>query len=569
MSYTVLARKWRPKNFAQLVGQQHVMQALANALDQQRLHHAYLFTGTRGVGKTTIARIFSKALNCEQGISSSPCGSCSSCKSIDEGRFADLIEVDAASKTKVEDTRELLENIKYAPVQGRFKVYLIDEVHMLSKSSFNALLKTLEEPPEHVKFLLATTDPHKLPVTVLSRCLQFNLVHLTQEQIKLHLIFILEQENIVFTEDALQLIAKSAAGSVRDSLSILDQAIAFGAGEVSFEAVKSMLGLVDQQYVVDIILALLNGSADEILEIIKQLSLTGVDYEALNDQLAEVLHQIMMLQVLGALAEQSLIEKKIMDQAAKFFSPDKVQSLFQICLLAKQDMKLAPDVRIGFEMCLLRMLAFEPSNISETHPKNNKNSEQLISTPNKIIKHNLQPNSIYEPKKITQSEYLKKLQKKINQSLGKTQEAIKPKEIIEKTTPPPSVIDDEFINWQQIINQLELQGLEADLANNSILVEHTDSKLVLSADPEKIKGLDLAIEKLQLILKQKLGYDLVFIESEQPHLTPHKVKLNKQVQIEQSAKQNIYNDEQVKNFTQILNMEIIDSSIIDNNKNND
>lgn len=437
MSYTVLARKWRPKNFAQLVGQQHVMQALANALDQQRLHHAYLFTGTRGVGKTTIARIFSKALNCEQGISSSPCGSCSSCKSIDEGRFADLIEVDAASKTKVEDTRELLENIKYAPVQGRFKVYLIDEVHMLSKSSFNALLKTLEEPPEHVKFLLATTDPHKLPVTVLSRCLQFNLVHLTQEQIKLHLIFILEQENIVFTEDALQLIAKSAAGSVRDSLSILDQAIAFGAGEVSFEAVKSMLGLVDQQYVVDIILALLNGSADEILEIIKQLSLTGVDYEALNDQLAEVLHQIMMLQVLGALAEQSLIEKKIMDQAAKFFSPDKVQSLFQICLLAKQDMKLAPDVRIGFEMCLLRMLAFEPSNISETHPKNNKNSEQLISTPNKIIKHNLQPNSIYEPKKITQSEYLKKLQKKINQSLGKTQEAIKPKEIIEKTSPPP------------------------------------------------------------------------------------------------------------------------------------
>ena len=359
MSYTVLARKWRPKNFAELVGQQHVMQALSNALEQQRLHHAYLFTGTRGVGKTTIARIFAKALNCEQGITSKPCGSCSVCTSVDEGRFVDLIEVDAASKTKVDDTREMLENVQYAPVQGRFKVYLIDEVHMLSKSSFNALLKTLEEPPENVKFLLATTDPHKLPVTVLSRCLQFNLMRLTQEQIRGHLAFILEQEKIKFEDTALALIAKAADGSARDSLSILDQSIAFGAGEVGGDAVKDMLGLVDQQYTVDIVHALINSSADEVLEVIKKLSQIGVDYVALNNQLSEVFHQIMMIQVLGSLSEVGTVDEQLLQQAASAFSADRVQALYQIGLLAKQDMKLAPDVRIAFEMSLLRMLAFE------------------------------------------------------------------------------------------------------------------------------------------------------------------------------------------------------------------
>lgn len=323
MNYTVLARKWRPKNFSELVGQQHVMQALANALDQQRLHHAYLFTGTRGVGKTTIARIFAKALNCEKGISSTPCGECSVCTSINEGRFVDLIEVDAASKTKVEDTRELLENVQYAPVQGRFKVYLIDEVHMLSKSSFNALLKTLEEPPEHVKFLLATTDPNKLPMTVLSRCLQFNLMRLTQAQIKGHLAYILEQENINFEESALALIAKSADGSARDALSVLDQAIAYGAGEVGFESVKTMLGLVDQQFSVDILNALIEQSPNAILDVMTNLSQIGVDYTALNDQLIEVYHQIMMLQVLGSLVESSSIDEQVLQFAAENLSAEK------------------------------------------------------------------------------------------------------------------------------------------------------------------------------------------------------------------------------------------------------
>lgn len=365
MSYTVLARKWRPKNFSELVGQSHVMQALSNALDQQRLHHAYLFTGTRGVGKTTIARIFAKALNCQEGISSHPCGVCDTCRSIDEGRFIDLIEVDAASKTKVDDTREILDNVQFAPTQGRYKVYLIDEVHMLSKSSFNALLKTLEEPPEHVKFLLATTDPHKLPITVLSRCLQFNLMRLTQPQIQNHLAFILTQEQVPFEDGALALIAKSADGSARDSLSLLDQAIAYGAGQVMFEPVQTMLGLVDQQFGVAILNALAADDAEQIKTVIQQLATMGVDYQALLSQLIETLHAISYVQVFADNETTTLLPTEIVQSFAQNFTPERVQLLYQVALLAKQDMQLAPDIRIGFEMALMRMLAFMPAESKE------------------------------------------------------------------------------------------------------------------------------------------------------------------------------------------------------------
>ncbi|GAB6070850.1 hypothetical protein JCM30760_19470 [Thiomicrorhabdus hydrogeniphila] len=379
MSYTVLARKWRPKNFSELVGQSHVMQALSNALDQQRLHHAYLFTGTRGVGKTTIARIFAKALNCEEGISSHPCGVCDTCRSIDEGRFIDLIEVDAASKTKVDDTREILDNVQFAPTQGRYKVYLIDEVHMLSKSSFNALLKTLEEPPEHVKFLLATTDPHKLPITVLSRCLQFNLMRLTQPQIQNHLAYILEQEQVPFEDGALALIAKSADGSARDSLSLLDQAIAYGAGQVMFEAVQTMLGLVDQQFGVAILNALAADDAEQIKTVIQQLATMGVDYQALLSQLIESLHAISYVQVFGDNETTTLLPVEIVQGFAQAFRPERVQLLYQVALLAKQDMQLAPDIRIGFEMALMRMLAFLPAeakvNAQEIDNSDSKSSQ--------------------------------------------------------------------------------------------------------------------------------------------------------------------------------------------------
>ncbi|WFE67994.1 DNA polymerase III subunit gamma/tau [Thiomicrospira sp. R3] len=363
MRYTVLARKWRPKNFSELVGQTHVMQALSNALDSQRLHHAYLFTGTRGVGKTTIARIFAKALNCEQGISSTPCGVCSVCQSVNEGRFVDLIEIDAASRTKVEDTREILDNVQYAPTQGRYKVYLIDEVHMLSKSSFNALLKTLEEPPEHVKFLLATTDPHKLPITVLSRCLQFNLLRLTTLQIQQHLVMILQQEGLEFEPNALALIAKSADGSVRDALSLLDQAIAYCGGEIRFEAVQSMLGLVDQGIVQAILQALAEDSAEQIKQVLLTLSSLGVDYNALLSQLLETLHQVCQSQILGELLDEGLLAPDVLTDLAQRLSAEQVQIYYQIGLLARQDINLAPDIRIGFEMSLLRMLAFNPVNM--------------------------------------------------------------------------------------------------------------------------------------------------------------------------------------------------------------
>ncbi len=362
MSYTVLARKWRPKKFSELVGQTHVMQALANALDQQRLHHAYLFTGTRGVGKTTIARIFSKALNCEEGISSTPCGVCGTCRSIDEGRFIDLIEVDAASKTKVDDTREILDNVQFAPTQGRYKVYLIDEVHMLSKSSFNALLKTLEEPPEHVKFLLATTDPHKLPITVLSRCLQFNLMRLTQLQIQTHLEFIMQQEGLPFESNALALIAKGADGSARDALSLLDQAIAYGAGEVLFQPVQTMLGLVDQQYSLAILQALAANDPELTKQAVQQLASMGVDYQALLSQLIETLHALSYYQVFGDSASSMSVPDDVLVALAAQISPERVQLLYQIALLAKQDIQLAPDIRIGFEMALIRMLAFQPAS---------------------------------------------------------------------------------------------------------------------------------------------------------------------------------------------------------------
>ncbi|MEA3405185.1 MAG: DNA polymerase III subunit gamma/tau [Pseudomonadota bacterium] len=390
MSYTVLARKWRPKNFAELVGQSHVMQALSNALDQNRLHHAYLFTGTRGVGKTTIARIFSKALNCQEGISSTPCGVCETCRAIDEGRFIDLIEVDAASRTKVDDTREILDNVQFAPTQGRYKVYLIDEVHMLSKSSFNALLKTLEEPPEHVKFLLATTDPHKLPITVLSRCLQFNLMRLTQTQLQGHLESVLQQENIPFESSALALIAKSADGSARDALSLLDQAIAYGAGEIHFEPVQTMLGLVDQQFTVAILEALAEESPQQVKELIQQLAAMGIDYSALLAQLIETLHALAFNQVLGGTTDSSLLPEEVIVSLVQKLSADRVQLLYQITLLAKQDMQLAPDIRIGFEMALMRMLAFQPgsSGVTEgstdSQVSNQQGGAQLTASQSKV-----------------------------------------------------------------------------------------------------------------------------------------------------------------------------------------
>ena len=361
MSYLVLARKWRPKTFADTVGQEHVLKALVNALDSGRLHHAYLFTGTRGVGKTTIARILAKALNCEQGVTSEPCGECSACREIDEGRFVDLIEVDAASKTKVDDTRDLLDNVQYAPSRGRYKVYLIDEVHMLSTSSFNALLKTLEEPPPHVKFLLATTDPQRLPVTVLSRCLQFNLKRLTPRLIQDRLAHICDAEDIEAEAPALAMLARAADGSLRDALSLLDQGIAYCGGNVDEESLALMLGTIDRDHVVRLLRHLADNDAAAVIDLVAELDEQFPDYARLLEDLARMLQRIAMFQLVGSAEPDDEIAEKIVAELAAAFEPADVQLYYQTAIMGRRDLPLAPDPRSGAEMTLLRMLAFRPA----------------------------------------------------------------------------------------------------------------------------------------------------------------------------------------------------------------
>lgn len=373
MSYQVLARKWRPANFKQMVGQEHVLQALVNAIDSDRLHHAYMFTGTRGVGKTTIARIFAKSLNCDIGVSSEPCGDCPSCLEVDEGRSIDLIEIDAASRTGVDDMRELLDNVQYAPTRGRFKVYLIDEVHMLSKHSFNALLKTLEEPPPHVKFLLATTDPQKVPVTVLSRCLQFNLKRMSKQQIQSHLQFLLGEEKIKTEAGALALISSAADGSMRDGLSLLDQAIAYGAGSVLQASVELMLGAISKDYIFNILNALVEQNASALIAETRNIIERNPDYQRVCAEMIVLLQQIALFQSEAGIApEDASLMEHITALSAKL-SAEEIQLYYQIMLQGRQDLNISPDEASGFEMLMLRLLAFSPDNQStSTQPAQKK-----------------------------------------------------------------------------------------------------------------------------------------------------------------------------------------------------
>ena len=380
MSYQVLARKWRPKKFADVVGQEHIITALANGLKDNRLHHAYLFSGTRGVGKTSIARLFAKGLNCVHGVTATPCGECENCKAIEQGNFIDLIEIDAASRTKVEDTRELLDNVQYKPVVGRFKVYLIDEVHMLSRHSFNALLKTLEEPPEYVKFLLATTDPQKLPVTILSRCLQFHLKALDETQISQHLAHILTQENIPFEEPALVKLAKAAQGSIRDSLSLTDQAIAMGDRQVTNSIVSNMLGLLDDNYSIDILYALHQGNGELLMRTLQRVADAAGDWDKLLGECAEKLHQIALMQLLP---QKSSDNNEHFSFLAKHISPEDVQFFYQVIVSGRKDLSNAPNRRIGAEMTLLRALAFHPKFLTAV-PKANTTITPPPSTPSAV-----------------------------------------------------------------------------------------------------------------------------------------------------------------------------------------
>lgn len=383
MSYQVLARKWRPQSFKEMVGQEHVLKALIHSLDQQRLHHAYLFTGTRGVGKTTIGRILAKCLNCETGITSVPCGQCDACREITEGRFVDLIEIDAASRTKVEDMRELLDNVQYSPTRGRFKVYLIDEVHMLSSSSFNALLKTLEEPPEHVKFLFATTDPQKLPVTILSRCLQFNLKNMPPERIVGHLKNVLGQEQIEFEDSALWLLARSADGSMRDALSLTDQAIAYGNHKLAEREVSAMLGSIDQKQVYRIIEAVANLNAANVLQEVAALSEYSPDYGAVLANVISVLHRVAVEQAVPGCTDNSMGDQVQVVELAKALSAEDVQLFYQVALVGRSDLPISPDQRAGLEMVLLRMLAFQP-NVDKNIPKLKLTGQDTIANESPI-----------------------------------------------------------------------------------------------------------------------------------------------------------------------------------------
>jgi len=446
MSYLVLARKWRPKNFADTVGQEHVLQALVNALESGRLHHAYLFAGTRGVGKTTIARILAKALNCDTGVSAEPCGECSSCVEIDEGRFVDLIEVDAASRTKVDDTRDLLDNVQYAPARGRYKVYLIDEVHMLSKSSFNALLKTLEEPPPHVKFLLATTDPQKLPVTVLSRCLQFNLTRLTPRLIQDRLAHICDAEDIEFESTAIAMIARAADGSLRDALSLLDQAIAYCGGKVEEDPVATMLGTIDRDHVSRLVRLLAANDAAGIIAAMKDIDEQFPDYARLLEDLARVLQQIAIYQVVGSIdAEEEISDEELSELAATVDAAD-VQLFYQTALIGRRDLHLAPDPRGGVEMTLLRMLAFRPASAIGSAAAGGSGG---ASKPQK------------EPAKVTAP--------------------------VAKMVRGKQAVTDSLVweapDWKELVPQMGLSGAERLLAASCALLRRENNTVFFSLDP--------------------------------------------------------------------------------------
>ncbi len=489
MTYQVLARKWRPKSFADMVGQQHVVRALSNALDRDQLHHAYLFTGTRGVGKTTLARILSKALNCERGVSSTPCGVCSACREIDAGRFVDLLEVDAASRTKVEQTRDLLDNVPYAPACGRFKVYLIDEVHMFSNNSFNALLKTLEEPPPHVKFLLATTDPQKVPVTVLSRCLQFNLRRLLPEEIRERLRFVLETEGIDAEAGALALLARAADGSMRDGLSLLDQAIAYGAGRVTEAEVRAMLGSVSGDLTFGLVESLADADGARLLAEVERASALTPDFGELLREVIGLLHRLALFQqVPETLAADDPEYTRIAALTGRLAAAD-IQLYYQVALTGQADLALAPDPRAGFEMVLLRALAFRPAEGAELRA--------LAGTASQGPR----PPARVPPAGV------------VGGGGEETRAAVSPRPGPESERPSapsaPAATLTSTADWHQLVDRLGVGGIASQLAHHCGFIEQGAGRLVLSLDPaaEQLRSPGTE-ERLRAALEAALGAPL-------------------------------------------------------------
>lgn len=514
MSYEALARRWRPRRFEDMLGQEHVLRALTNALDQDRLHHAYLFTGTRGVGKTTIARIFAKSLNCEKGVSSTPCGECSACKQVDDGRFLDLIEVDAASRTGVDDTRELLDNVAYAPSSGRYKVYLIDEVHMFSKSSFNALLKTLEEPPPHVKFLLATTDPQKLPITVLSRCLQFNLKEMPDQLLRPYLCELLDREKVAYEELAVAHVAQAADGSVRDALSLLDQAIAYGQGKIVAAEVEAMLGRFSPSRLYDVLDAVAADQPPQVFKLVEELAAYVPDYSYVLGELLALLHQVATVQTINTVPQGNVHDEKRLQAFAKTIAPQDVQLWYQIGLTGRRDMPYAPNQRQALEMTLIRMLAFKPfaAGATATQPVAAAGKTPPAARPSQAPAPQAPaPRSAPAPAapvpagsapasgaaspaapvrsraaaaKTSSSPGPQPEAQPITQPI--TQQATQEETPAQEDTPPlpPANIKWKPDQWTSIVTEIPATGMPMQLARNCILHEASKDQVHLQLDPE-------------------------------------------------------------------------------------
>ena len=553
---SVLARKWRPKTFAELAGQEHVVRALSNALTQDRLHHAYLFTGTRGVGKTTIARIFAKSLNCETGITPTPCGVCAACREIDSGRFVDMVELDAASNTQVDNMRELLESALYAPTSGRFKVYIIDEVHMLSKSAFNAMLKTLEEPPAHVKFILATTDPQKIPVTVLSRCLQFNLKQLPPALILSHLRHVLEQEGIPAEPGALALLSRVAQGSMRDALSLLDQAIAYGQGRVEEDMVRGMLGAIDQSYLYNLMDALAARDGAALLAMADQMQARSMDFEGALQELAALLHRIALAQTVPqAIADDEPERERLLALAAQF-SAEEMQLYYQIAIHGRNEIDLAPDEYAGFSMTLLRMLAFAPSGApavaarGAAAPAAAYRSEPARTAPAAPApaRENVAPAPAAGEAR----------------AVAAAQPAAAEAAAPSAGAPDQGTLGPGTLDWGTLLTQLEVQGTARELAKNCTLEGFDGSTLRLSLAPQhKLLNSKMAQERLQAALSGyfarpvKLAVALGAGDAATPAVVEQREKQTRQ----QLAAEAIAQDPFVRDAQALLGAQTIESSI--------
>ena len=571
MSYLVLARKYRPKSFDTLVGQPHVVRALTNALTQQRLHHAYLFTGTRGVGKTTIARILAKSLNCETGITATPCGVCNACTEIDRGRFVDLLEVDAASNTQVDAMRDLLDNAQYAPTVGRFKVYIIDEVHMLSKSAFNAMLKTLEEPPAHVKFILATTDPQKVPVTVLSRCLQFNLRQMASTTINEHLQNVLGQENIAFEPAAISLISRAAAGSMRDALSLTDQAIAYGNQTVNEAEVRSMLGAIDQSYLHEILHALQANNGAAIIEKAQNMQMRNISFEAALNDLAIILHQIAMAQTVPDSFANDLPERAILLDLAAKLPPETLQLYYQIALLGRRDIGLAPDEYAGFTMTLLRMLAFAPQD-------GDKQTKPIQAAAKPAIQNAMQT-QVAQP--ITKPETMQTALQQATITHAPvpvlTQEPeinntdIKTDATDANIHAASGLLDTDSIlfdgDWRKLVEQNLKLGLARALAQNCELLDYDENSLNLRVASNQKHLVSASYQdKLSSAINEYFGRKIrlnidVVSESSAEIVTPAKQNASEKAVIQSGAEAAIMSDPFVQDLMQKFGAQIIPNSI--------